>query len=102
MKKIILPVILIAIIVAAIFAYIFLGPATAFDEKRKYLFVYTGKATQQDVITSINDNNIIKNSGAFAWLANRMNLWKKLKPGRYEIKKGESLLSLVRMQEQPL
>jgi UPF0755 protein len=33
----------------------------------------------------------------FAWLAGRMDYWQKIKAGKYEIKKGSSLLDIVRM-----
>jgi UPF0755 protein len=97
MRKVITSLILMAIIIVAIFAWIFIGPATSFTDNRKYLFVYTGEANKASVINSITKDDLVKHPGAFEWLANRMDLWKKLKPGRYEIKKGESLLSIVRM-----
>lgn len=96
MKKIVFAVILLGVIIAAIFAWIFLGPATTFSDNKKYLFVYTGKTDEASVVNSLKQNELIKNASAFSWLANRMDIWKKLKPGRYEITKGESLLSLVR------
>ena len=33
----------------------------------------------------------------FNWVAARLGVWKRLKPGRYEIKKGESILNITRM-----
>ncbi len=53
MKKIVPAIVIIAIIGAAISAYIFLGPGTAFSENRKYLFVFTGKTNEEAVINSI-------------------------------------------------
>ena len=97
MKKILLGLLLIGAVLAAILAWIFLGSATTFNEKRKYLFVYSGKADKASVINSLEQDDLVKNTGAFEWLANRMSVWDKLRPGRYEIKKGESLLSIARM-----
>lgn len=97
MKKILLSLLLIGAVLAAILAWVFLGSATTFNEKRKYLFVYTGKADKSSVISSLEQSELISNIGAFEWLANRMDVWNKLRPGRYEIKKGQSLLSIVRM-----
>ena len=42
-------------------------------------------------------NKIITNETAFEFLANRVNYWKNIKPGKYEIKKGSSLLTIVRI-----
>jgi UPF0755 protein len=97
MKKIFLGLLLIGAVLAAILSWIFLGSATTFNEKRKYLFVYSGKADKASVINSLEQHDLVKNTGAFEWLANRMSVWDKLRPGRYEIKKGESLLSVARM-----
>ena len=45
----------------------------------------------------IENNDLLQNPGIFELLANQMDVWKRLKPGRYEIKKGESLLNISRM-----
>jgi UPF0755 protein len=97
MKKILLSIIVIGFIIIAIIAWIFLGSGTSFSDSKKYLYVHTGGANTEAVINSLEKDDIIEHPGAFKWLANRLDLWKKLKPGRYEIKKGESLLSIVRM-----
>jgi UPF0755 protein len=44
----------------------------------------------------LQKRKIIKNEGLFNWLADRMKLWNNIKPGKYEIEKGSSLLSIVR------
>ena len=46
---------------------------------------------------SLMKNHLIKNEGSFEWLANRMNYWQKIKPGKYDIGKGSSILNIVRM-----
>jgi UPF0755 protein len=97
MKKILLSIIVIGFIIVATVAWIFLGSATSFNDSKKYFYVYTGKADKEAVISSLEKGDIINHPRAFEWLASRLGLWKKLKPGRYEIKKGESLLSIVRM-----
>jgi UPF0755 protein len=97
MKKAIISLIILAIVGAAIFAWIFIGPATSFTENRKYLFVYTGQTNEASVIKSITEEDLVRHPGAFEWLANRLNLWTRLKPGKFEIKKGASLLNIVRV-----
>ncbi|RYE55267.1 MAG: aminodeoxychorismate lyase, partial [Sphingobacteriales bacterium] len=39
----------------------------------------------------------IKNESVFSFLAEKMNYWTKIKPGKYDIKKGTSLLTIIRM-----
>lgn len=74
----------------------FFGPATNFNEPKATLYISTKAATKSAVIDSLKKNNIIKNGGSFSWLADRMDYWSKIKPGKYEIKKGSSVLSMVR------
>lgn len=97
MKKVILFLLMIVFVVGAIAAWLILGSATAFEENKKYLFVYTGKADKASVMDSIENNDLLKYPGIFEMLADRMDLWTRLKPGRYEIKKGESLLTITRL-----
>lgn len=97
MKNIVISLIVIIIIIAAVSAYIFLGSATAFKENKKYLYIYTGKANKAAVLKSVNEDDLIKSPGLFEFVANRMGVWEKLRPGKYEIKRGESLLSISRM-----
>lgn len=96
MKKIILILFLLLILAGAIAAWIFLGPATAFDGKTKSLYISSEAATPQAVMDSLEKNEIVSNISAFKFLAERMDYWKKIKPGRYDIDKGTSLLKLVR------
>lgn len=93
MKKIILSILIISFVIA----WLLLSSATSFEENKKYLFVYTGKADKTSVMNFIEDNDLLKNPKIFELLANQMDVWKRLKPGRYEIKKGESLLNISRM-----
>ncbi len=59
MKRIVLSLIVIGIIIAAIFAWIFIGSATTFSADRKYLFVYTGKTEEASVVSSLRQNDLI-------------------------------------------
>ena len=96
MKKIIRIIIVIIILALAYGAWVFLGPATAFNEKTKYFFIYSGKANKESVLRSLKENNIIKNEWAFDLLAKKLSYWNKIKPGRYEINNGENLISIIR------
>lgn len=97
MKKTLLIIFAIIVIIAAIAAWLLLGSGTAFKENKKYLFVYTGKQDKVSIMNFIDKNEILKNPSVFAMLATKMDVWERLKPGRFEIKKGESLLNITRM-----
>ena len=96
MKKIIVIILFIGAILTGVFAWLIFGSGTSFSENKKYLFVYTGQANEQQVMNFIRENKLVDNPGLFNWAAAWMDVWKRLKPGRYEIKKGESIFRISR------
>lgn len=96
MKKLILILSLLILLIAGAAAWVFLGPATGFADKKKPLYIRTDAATKSAVSDSLKAEHLVSNSAAFNWLASRMDLWSRIKPGKYEINKGSSLLSIIR------
>lgn len=84
-------------IAGAVAAWIFLGPATGFTPNTKALYIRTDAATKKAVLDSLLKNKIITNETAFVFAADRLNYWKNIKPGKYEIKEGSSVIDIVRM-----
>jgi UPF0755 protein len=81
---------------AGLVAWFFWGPATSFSEKKKALYIPSSGANRASITDSLVRNGIVKNEKAFAFLADRMNYWKSIKPGKYEIEQGTSLFTLLR------
>lgn len=96
MKRFLLLLAVVLVLGGAIVTWLFLGSATSFQEKRRYLYISTQAANQAAVMDSLTRNKIIKNKGVFSWLASRMHYWQQIKPGKYEVKRGTSLLTLIR------
>ncbi len=86
----------IILLLLAAAAWIFLGPATSFSEDSKYFYIPSKNASKSSILQSLKENNIVSNAWAFDLLASRLSYWKKIKPGRYEIKKGDNLVGIVR------
>lgn len=96
MKKVIGYSFLLLVLIALFFTWRFFGSATSFNESKKYLYVYTGNANQKAVMQSLKDSGFLKNPGLFEMVAGRLNVWERLRPGKYEIEKGSSLFTLAR------
>lgn len=94
-KKIIYPVLGILLITAAFTAWKILGPAVNAPEK-KYFYIKTG-STYRNVTDNLTALHIISSDFWFDLIAKKLNYPKAVKAGRYEIKNGMSVLSLVRM-----
>lgn len=96
MKKIILILLLIVLVGAGISAWIILGPGTGFSQDKKALYISSKATTRKAVLDSLEKNNLVSNITAFDFLATRMKYWDRIRPGKYEIKEGSSLLNIVR------
>lgn len=95
-KKIILIIILVILLVAGVIAWMVMGSGTSFNEKTKFLYIKTGTGFT-DLMKDIRNGDYVKNPGLFSIVATRVGLPEKVKAGKYEIKNGESILSIVRM-----
>ena len=96
MKKLLLVVFLLIIIAGAYLAWIFLGPATAFKDDQKFLYIKSDSANKTAIIHELNKGHYIHNQSAFNFLAGQMKYWNSIKPGKYKIEKGENLLTIIR------
>src|SRR6187455_1935749 len=97
MKRLLLVLFLLIVIGGAVGAWIFLGPATGFKEKTATLYISGKAANKQAILDSVKKNKIVGNQWAFETLAGQMDYWKNIRPGKYEIKKGSSIVDIVRM-----
>lgn len=86
----------VILIIVLFFTWQVLGSGTRFSEKSKTLYIPEGKATKEYVMQLLKDSGWLKNLGTFAQVAAKTGCWGRLKPGRYEIKKGASIWNLVK------
>lgn len=96
MNKIVWIALAVILLLALAGAWIFLGPGTGFDSKKETLYIRSDAATKMAVLDSLRQHKIVSNMAAFSFLANRLNYWAHIKPGRYDVERGTNLLSLVR------
>ena len=94
-KRIALITLAVLLLILSLIAWDFLGPATAFSRDKYYLFVRTGMNYNQ-LLELIKKDTVVKHPAVFSWLAKSMDYPVNIKAGRYEIKDGESLVSLIR------
>jgi len=97
MKRKISYAVIILFAIGLIGAWLLFGSATAFEGKQKYLYVRDGANIQQQVEAQIDTGDIVKFPAIFKLAASNTGVWEKLKPGRFEIKKGMSIFDMVRM-----
>jgi UPF0755 protein len=93
-KKIIIKIIVFLILVTGFTVFKFVGPAVS-TSNGEFFYIKTG-ATYADVKKELVDEKYIKNERWFNFTSKILG-YKTAKPGRYKIKNGSSLVSLVRM-----
>lgn len=94
MKKTISLIFVILVLILAFVGWNLFGTNVKQPEK-KYFYIYSGDDYEK-VKSALDDQKIISGKMMFD-LASKIAGYKKIIPGRYEIKDGSSLISLVRM-----
>lgn len=97
MKRIIPRLILLLFLIAIVFYWLFLSPATSFEGKSTFFIITENKKDKGSILEEMERRGIIKNKFTFSILASGLGIWNKVKPGKYEVKKGENLLTIARM-----
>ncbi len=93
-KKIILSILAAIVLITGFAAWKFFGP-TVHSPEKKFFYIATGE-TYEGVKADLHDKKIVAGETWFNWASKAIG-YDKVKPGRYEIKKGMSLVKLVRM-----
>lgn len=94
MKKRFLIIILALALIAAICSWLIFTPATVFDARSRFIFIRPGEDVKTQVLEQVKDD--IKYNTVFSFAASQASVWERLKPGRFEIKKGQSIFDIVR------
>ena len=95
MKKILLILFFVVLLCVIYAAWVIFGPLVSAPEN-KYFYINTG-ADYNQVKASLKEQEIISGTFFFDIIAKRARYDKQIKAGKYEIKNGMSLVSLVRM-----
>lgn len=95
MKKILILLFVALLAIAAFVGWSLYGPTVSAPEG-KYFYIKTG-STFNEVQQALLNEKIIKSNFWFNKVAERVNYPQSIKPGRYEIKDGCSIINLVKM-----
>lgn len=95
MKKIILILVVLLITIGIYAAWQVFGP-TVSNPENKYFYIRTG-AGYEEVKRSLKEKKIITGTFFFNLVAKQVKYDRQVKAGKYEIKSGSSIISLLRM-----
>lgn len=90
-------IVLFVVATALLGAWLFLGSATSFSEKSRIVTIGKDATNKTEVLAAFSEAGILRFNGLLGIAGAPINLWDKMKPGKYEIKKGQSIVQIVRM-----
>lgn len=96
-KKILAYIIVVLVLVGGYALYKFKLGKTKFEGESKMFYIRTDAANKSAILESLVKDSICSDPSGFEFVANRMDYWRKIKPGRYKIPKGTNLVNLVRI-----
>jgi len=96
MKKLLLLAFILLLVIGGYLAWVVVGPTTGFEEKVKYLYIPTDSAKKELILHIIKRDSIVNNPTMFSMIGDRLDYWKNIKPGKYKVEKGNSVLKIVR------
>lgn len=94
-KKILFIIFGLCVFLLIIVSVFVLFSTTNFDENKRYIYVRKEAKIPDNILLQIDTGHLIHNFAIFKILAGATDIWSHVKPGRFEIKKGESIFSLV-------
>ncbi len=97
MSKFVSTLLLIALLGGSVFAWMIFGSGTGFNEKTQTFIIAEGNTDKKSVWEAMQQNQIVTNRFAFNLVASQMDVWKRIRPGKYEVKKGQSIWNIARM-----
>ncbi|WP_295232706.1 endolytic transglycosylase MltG [Sediminibacterium sp.] len=97
MKKPLVIVAIAMLFIAFVLYWLFALSATAFDEKSRMVTIEKNNTQKSAVLKVFENAGILKYNELLGIAGAPFNIWDKMKPGRYEIKKGQSIIDIVRM-----
>jgi UPF0755 protein len=96
MKKFIPGSFLVLLVVLCFIGWRIFGSATAFSGENYYLYIRTGMS-YEEVLDTLKKEEVLKSPAIFNWVAGRMDYTRNVRAGKYEIRKGMSIVGILRM-----
>jgi UPF0755 protein len=95
-KKLFLLLIIFLFVITAAAGYLIFGPGTAFTDPRYELYIHTGMNYQQ-LDSMLTRDDVLSHPAIFRWLSKRVSYPSAVKAGKYEIRRGSSLVDILKM-----
>ena len=97
LRKFLLTFITLVAITIAVICFLFFTSSTNFSGKTRYFYIPSVGATKASIIKNLSDSSITNRTSSFEFVADKVDYWESIKPGRYQISNGMSVVEIVRL-----
>jgi UPF0755 protein len=87
---------LLLLILSIVLGWLVFSAGTNFTEKNKYVLIPKSAADKNSILENLEENNIVKYPVVLDLLISVNGEWDHIKPGKYEVKKGQNIWSIAR------
>jgi UPF0755 protein len=89
---------LLLLVAGGAFAYFTFFKPNVYLDGKKYKFIYIPtKATYEDLVEILDEENILQNRESFSWMAGAMDLPDNFRPGKYRVIAGMTNRQLINL-----
>lgn len=88
---------LLLLLACGTIVWLLLGSGTGFSGKTQSFIISEGAVNREKVLTAMKQQEILAHPMAFSALFTTVGSWERVRPGKYEIRKGQSVWSIARM-----
>jgi UPF0755 protein len=96
MKSFLKILILLLLIISIVLGWLVFADGTNFSDKNKYVLITKSTADKNSVLKIFEETNIVKYPFVLDLLTSFTGDWEHIKPGKYEVKKGQNIWSIAR------
>lgn len=97
MKRLFGWLLLLFALIAGVTLWLVFGTATAFTDNNRYFIIEEGKTSPSAVLQTLQKEGILSQTIGLSLIGTVRTIWPKIKPGKYEVKKGQSSFDIARM-----
>lgn len=95
-RKLMLVFIILLLLVAGVAAWMVWKPATGFEQNTQTIYIRTGEAGKATIMRTLTDSAVVTHPKVFELIADKMDIWTRIRPGKYVFDKGMNNIGIAR------
>lgn len=88
---------LVLLALAALVSWLALGPGTGFEGKTATIYIPSNDPSKEKLMEELGSKKIVSSPALFSMVASATGYWDRIRPGKYVVDGGTSLVGVLRM-----